>query len=615
MNPPPIDLKALVELSAGPAGHGVWEWDFTSDKLSISPRSLELLGLAEAPATLSDLLAFCRFDNSAEMIGALQRIAATGGTADLRSRMQSPGAKGPVRLRAMAIDGEGAGPRRVLGILTGATDEDGDSQEHLAAIVAGSDDAIIGKTLEGIVTSWNRGAERMFGYSEQEMLGRPIGILAAPGYEDDMPRILQMLRQGGRVDHYLTKRRHKNGSVLDISLTVSPMHDRQGRMIGASKIARDVTSVEKARVEAERREAQLRSILDTVPDGMILIDDKGLIISFSTTAERLFGYRAQEVHGRNVSLLMPQPDRGAHDSYLARYLATGERHIIGVGRRLTGLRKDGSHFHFELTVGEVVLPDKRMFTGFVHDLTESDRADARLSELQAELLHVSRLNAMGELSAMLAHELNQPLTAAINYAEAARHLLVSAGEAPPKVLDFVQKASAQAERAGQIIRRLRSFVEKREAERSREQLSLVVEEASDFAATGTKIEGIELIFDFANDLPSIEMDRTQIQQVVVNLVRNAIDALRQAPRRTITITTRADGEGFQEVSVTDSGPGIVPEVAAQLFKPFVTSKPDGMGIGLSVSQSIIEAHGGTIRAEPNPGGGTIFKFNLPVGLS
>ena len=146
-------------------------------------------------------------------------------------------------------------------------------------------------------------------------------------------------------------------------------------------------------------------------------------------------------------------------------------------------------------------------------------------------------------------------------------------------------------------------------------MSLVVEEASDFAATGTKIEGIELIFDFANDLPSIEMDRTQIQQVVVNLVRNAIDALRQAPRRTITITTRADGEGFQEVSVTDSGPGIVPEVAAQLFKPFVTSKPDGMGIGLSVSQSIIEAHGGTIRAEPNPGGGTIFKFNLPVGLS
>jgi two-component system sensor kinase FixL len=615
MNSPPIDLKALLELSAGPAGHGVWEWDFTSDKLSISRRSLELLGLAEAPATLSDLLAFCRFDNSAEMFAALQKIAKAGGIADVRSRMRSPGAKGPVRLRAIAVDGEGAVPRRVLGILTGAADEDGNSQEHLAGIVAGSDDAIISKTLEGIVTSWNRGAERMFGYSEQEMLGRPIGILAPPGYEDDMPRILQTLRQGGRVDHYLTKRRHKNGSVLDISLTVSPMHDRLGRIIGASKIARDVTSVEKARVDAERREAQLRSILDTVPDGMILIDEKGLIISFSAAAERLFGYKAQEVHGRNVSLLMPQPDRGAHDGYLARYLATGERHIIGIGRRLTGLRKDGSHFHFELTVGEVVLPDKRMFTGFVHDLTESDRADARLSELQAELLHVSRLNAMGELSAMLAHELNQPLTAAINYAEAARHLLVSAGEAPPKVLDFVQKASAQAERAGQIIRRLRSFVEKREAERSREQLSLVVEEASDFAATGTKIEGIELIFDFANDLPSIEMDRTQIQQVVVNLVRNAIDALRQAPRRTITITTRADGEDFQEVSVIDSGPGIAPEMVAQLFKPFVTSKPDGMGIGLSVSQSIIEAHGGTIRAEPNTGGGTIFRFNLPVGLS
>ena len=558
MSTSPIDLQALLELSAEPAGHGVWEWDLASDRVSMSARSLELLGLPEAPPTLSALLAICRFDNATEMIGTLRKIATAGGLADVRSRMRSPGAKGPVRLRAIAVDGEGAVPRRVLGILTGAMDEDRNSQEHLAAIVAGSDDAIISKTLDGIVTTWNRGAERMFGYSEQEMLGRPIRILAAPGYEDDMPQILQTLRQGGRIDHYLTKRRHKNGSVLDISLTISPMHDRQGRMIGASKIARDVTAVEKARVEAERREAQLRSILDTVPDGMILIDDKGLIISFSTAAERLFGYKAQEVHGRNVSLLMPQPDRGAHDGHLARYLATGERHIIGIGRRLTGLRKDGSHFHFELTVGEVVLPEKRLFTGFIHDLTESDRADARLSELQAELLHVSRLNAMGQLSAMLAHELNQPLTAAMNYAEAARHLLASAAGTPPKALDFVQKASAQAERAGQIIRRLRSFVEKREAERSWEQLSLVVEEASDFAATGTKVEGIELIFDFANDLPSVEMDRTQIQQVVVNLVRNAIEALRQAPRRTIMIRTRADGGAFQEVSIADTGPGIAP---------------------------------------------------------
>ncbi len=611
MNVKSTDLQAVLELSAGPAGHGTWEWDPASDRVSLSPRSMEILGLRQAPETLAGLLAVCRFEKADDVTAALQRIASEGGSVDLHARMQTPSANTAVRLRAVAVGGSRAKDRRIAGIAANMTDE-GEAREHLAAIVAGTDDAIISKTLAGIVTSWNRGAERIFGYREQEMLGRSINILAAPGYENDMPRILETLKAGGRVDHYLTKRRHKNGSVLDVSLTVSPIHDRDGRMIGASKIARDVTASERTREEAEQREAQLRSILDTVPDGMIVIDEKGRIISFSAAAERMFGYRAAEVHGKNVKILMPAPDRDAHDGYLARYLATGERHIIGVGRRLTGLKKDGRRFPLRLVVGEVVLADRRIFTGFTHDLTESDRADARLSELQAELLHVSRLNAMGELSAMLAHELNQPLTATINYAEAARHLLAAADKVPPKVVDLMQKAAAQAERAGQIIRRLRSFVEKREVERSREQLNHVVEEASDFAATGTKVDGIELIFDFADDLAPIEMDRTQIQQVVVNLVRNAIEVLRHAPRRTVAIRTRDDGKGFQEVAIADTGPGIPPEVAGQLFKPFVTSKRDGMGIGLSICQTIIEAHGGRIKAEPNPGGGTIFRFTLPA---
>mgnify|MGYP001166024551 CR=1 FL=1 len=364
---------------------------------------------------------------------------------------------------------------------------------------------------------------------------------------------------------------------------------------------------------AAAREAHLNSILDTVPDAMIVIDSKARIQSFSAAAERLFGYRAQEMWGHNVSMLMPSPYREAHDGYMERYLRTGERRIIGIGRVVVGERKDGSTFPMELAVGEMILGPDRFFTGFVRDLTERQETDARLQELQAELVHISRLSAMGEMASTLAHELNQPLTAIANYMKGSSRIVAEIqSDRVPVLKSALDKSAEQALRAGQIIRRLRDFVERGESERSIDSLSKIIEEASALALVGAKESGIHvrMRLDPEGDLALV--DRIQIQQVLLNLIRNAIDAMKQSPRKELSILKHAPINGMVVVSVTDTGPGIDPEIRDQLFQPFVTTKSDGMGVGLSISRTIIDAHGGKLWVEENPDGGATFRFSLPV---
>jgi two-component system, LuxR family, sensor kinase FixL len=358
-----------------------------------------------------------------------------------------------------------------------------------------------------------------------------------------------------------------------------------------------------------RREAHLRSIIETVPDAVVVIDEAGLIRDFSPTAERLFGWTGAEVAGKNVSMLMPSPYREAHDGYLQRYYRTGERRIIGVGRVVVGERKDGSTFPMELAVGEMRIAEGRFFTGFVRDLTERQQTETRLQELQSELVHVSRLTALGEMASALAHELNQPLSAIANYLKGSK-MLLGRDEVPhQKVAEAVDKAADEALRAGQIIRRLRDFVARGETERSVENLPKLIEEASALALVGAKELGIRVRFDFAPAVDLVLADKVQIQQVVLNLIRNAIDAMIGCPRRDLTVTVVPDGD-MALVCVADTGPGISPEIADQLFQPFVTTKRTGMGVGLSISRTIVEAHGGHMRVEPNPDGGATFRFTL-----
>jgi two-component system sensor kinase FixL len=354
----------------------------------------------------------------------------------------------------------------------------------------------------------------------------------------------------------------------------------------------------------------LRSILATIPDAMIVIDERGAILSFSTAAEQMFGYREDEVLGENVSVLMPSPDREQHDQYLDNYLGTGKRKIIGIGRVTNARHRNGATFPIDLHIGEARIDDERVFTGFIRDLTERQQTELRLHDLQSQLAHVSRVTAMGTLATSIAHELNQPLTAIANYVETSRDLLVDPdAETLEIVREALQECADQSVRAGQIVRRLRDFISRGESERRVESLSRVVNEASALALvdSGARATEVELRLDPKAD--KVLIDRIQIQQVLLNLIRNAIEAMTDSRTQRLRISSRLHGEEVQ-VTIEDSGPGLAPEVAVQLFQPFISTKSHGMGLGLSICHTIVNGHGGRIWADSSALGGTTFHFTM-----
>ena len=589
------------------AGVGTWRWHLAQERVVLSPRAAMLLGAPAPELPREAFLALVHPHDRKAMERSLQDCLHAGRPHDLDFRISPDGKwrrmRGQVASNPLIADGI------VLDIAQRRSEQL--TNARLAAIVSSSDDAIIGKTIDGVVTDWNAAAQKIFGYEAGEMIGRSISRLLPPGLEDEEQKILDRIRAGEKVDHFETRRRHKNGSIIDVSVTVSPVWDDEGVLIGASKVARDITAARSAQAALREREAHLQSVLDTVPDAMVVIDTRGVMQSFSATAEKLFGYSAGEAVGKNVSILMPQPYRGHHDSYLARYMATGEKRIIGLGRLVVGQRKDGSTFPMELAVGEMRSGDRRFFTGFVRDLTERQQTQQRLQDLQSELIFMSRFTALGEMASTLAHELNQPLTAMTSYLNGARRLLESG-----KVSDIVtargavDSAAEQTLRAGQIIKRLREFVARGESDRRPEDLRKLIEEASALALIGAKETGVRVSFDFDTAIGLVMADRIQIQQVILNLMRNALEALQEVDRRELEIATRQIDSETVEIAVRDTGPGIAPAIAEKLFQPFMTTKPQGMGVGLSISRTIVEAHGGRLWTEPNPQGGTIFFLTL-----
>ncbi len=417
-----------------------------------------------------------------------------------------------------------------------------------------------------------------------------------------------------------------SGAGFDLSLRCAEGHKPASlRVVGgvapeADGVARSVIGVvcdteEESRLAAElaARRAHVRSILETAPDGMVVIDERGRIESFNSAAERMFGYSEAEAIGKNVAILMSSTDRLRHDDYMDRYKTTHEAKIIGVGRIVTGQRKDGAQFPLHLSIGETRVDGRRLFTSFMHDLTEERRSESRMQALQSELAHISRLSALGEMGSALAHELNQPLAAIGNYITGSRRLLVDAeGPAAARVEAALARAAEQVLRAGQIIRRLRDFVSRRGAERRVESLSRLVEEASALGLVGAREKGVSLKFRLDPIHDEVYVDRIQIEQVLVNLLRNGLDAMENASRRDLLVTSRRIAPGFVEVAVSDTGAGLAPDAAARLFEPFFTTKPAGLGVGLSISRGIVEAHGGVMTAEGNAGGGATFRFTLPL---
>ena len=359
----------------------------------------------------------------------------------------------------------------------------------LAQIVESSDDAIISKTLDGIITSWNSAAGRIFGYTADEAIGQHISILIPAERLNEEAQIVKKLKSGGNVDHYETVRRHKSGADIFVSLSVSPIRDVSGAIVGASKIARDIT--------------------------------------------------------------------------------------------------------------------------------EKKRSEMRLQARNSELAHLGRLSSMGQMSAAIAHELNQPLTAIMNYVKAAQRMLEPGNFTPEKILgvrEAMEKAAGQTLRAGVIIRHLREFVEKRDTAKDREDLNRMVEEAVALGFVNALESSVTVTMDLSPASLPVLIDKVQIQQVLLNLIRNGLEAMTHSVRREIMISTGLDEPGLVWVEIHDTGPGLPADIRAKLFQPFVTTKEKGMGIGLTICQSILEAHGGDIQLLPDRGVGASFRVTLPHAL-
>ena len=356
----------------------------------------------------------------------------------------------------------------------------------------------------------------------------------------------------------------------------------------------------------------LESILSSVPDAMIVINRAGDILAFSRAAETLFGYQAGQVLGRNVSMLMTGADAAHHDTYVRNYLETARPQIIGVGRVVQAQNAAGEHFPVMLKIGEANIGGEPVFTGYIRDVTAEQERQHQLTHMQVELERFSRLSAVGGMASAMAHELNQPLTAIANYLEAVRDMIADGDtDALAVAQEALDAAAGQSIKAGKIVRRLRDYVSRGEIDAHPTALAPVIQDALTLVKLGQT--GVVPRIDTAipDDFPHVRADRLQVRQVVLNLLRNAIEAIDGVSNPAVAISAFIDGDKAV-IHVADNGPGLGLEESASPFEPFVSTKASGMGLGLSICQTIVQAHGGDIWHEPAPGGGACFCFSLDL---
>jgi two-component system sensor kinase FixL len=360
--------------------------------------------------------------------------------------------------------------------------------------------------------------------------------------------------------------------------------------------------------------AELRALLDAAVDAIVMIDEQERITTFNVAAERLFGYKAAEVIGKDVALLMPEPHRSGHHGYVRRYVETGERHIIGIGRETEARRADGQTFPISLTVGEARSPTGLRFVAIIRDLTAQRAAELSARSLELRLSQVGRFNLMGEMAAGIAHEINQPLSAIATYAQAAKRII---GHEPPDIatlMDICKKIDEQALRAGRVLENLRKFIRKQEIQSEPIDVNRAIADVLNLIEADARAEGLRVAVQLEEGLPAVNANAVQLQQVVLNLTRNAVDAMRDfagGKERGIVIKTQRMERGGVRISVVDHGPGVSRQLGDNIFHPFVTTKRSGLGVGLAISRTIVQAYGGSLTYRDNPAGGAIFVVELP----
>jgi two-component system sensor kinase FixL len=361
--------------------------------------------------------------------------------------------------------------------------------------------------------------------------------------------------------------------------------------------------------------AVLRALLDAAVDAMVMIDADGSIVSFNRAAEDMFGYSQKEVLDQPVHLLMPEPYHSEHAGYLSHYLDTGHKKIIGIGREVQGKHRDGRVFPIWLSVGEAATPQGRCFVGIIRDLSEQRAVEAERHALEARLAHVGRFSLMGEMAAGIAHEINQPLSAIVTYSQAAKRLLAGADFEKDALTKACGGIADQAHRAGQVIENLRNFIRKQDVVKVSLDLNEVINDVMTLILADTNRAGLKLTTELGANLPRIDANAVQLQQVLLNLTHNAVDAMQNSARKAkgMRIRTFALSETEVGLEVCDHGPGVSPRLREGIFHPFVTTKAEGLGVGLAISRTIVQHHGGRLTYTDNPEGGAVFGVLLPVG--
>jgi len=483
---------------------------------------------------------------------------------------------------------------------------------RLGSIVASSEDAIISKGLDGRITSWNAGATRIFGYQATEIIGQPITRIIPPELHAEEPEILTRLRRGERIESYETVRVAKDGRRIDMAVTVSPMFDKSGNLVGASKVGRDTTERQRRIEELRRSEAYLAEAQRISHTGSFGWNVATGEIAWSEETFRIFECDGALKPTMDLMLTRVHPDdRARVRQFLEHVSVNGE--VLDFEHRL--LMPGGSIKHLHVVAHAVKdASDKLEFVGAVMDITAIRRAEEELNQVRAELARVARVTTLGELTAAIAHEVNQPLTGLASSGNACLHWL--SGETPnlQAARNSVERMINASNRAGEVISRIRAMVQKSSTSRDWLKINDTIFEV--IALIRSEIQGNSILLrtELSNDVPLIYGDRIQLQQVILNLLMNAIEAMSAiGEHRELLVRSVKDDSNGVLVEVRDSGPGLDQTTLDRLFEAFYTTKTHGMGMGLAISRTIIATHGGRLWATPDSPRGAIFRFTLPTG--
>jgi two-component system sensor kinase FixL len=470
-----------------------------------------------------------------------------------------------------------------------------DPELILSAVLAASDDGIVVIDRDGVVNSWNRGAERMYGYVASEMEGRSIAALVPADRANELSALLSTIRGGEAVETFDTVRLTRGGQPVTVSLSASPVRTEAGNVVGAVLTTRDLSAQRQAEQALGHSQARWRAIIETAIDAIVLINRHGRIESFNPAAVKMFGFTVEEVMGRNISMLMPEPYASEHDHYLRRYQMTGERRIIGIGREVTGRRKDGTTFPAHLSVGELTLDGDRMFSGIVRDLTERVSLEHRLRD-------ESGLVRIGELAAVLAHEVKNPLAAVSGAIQMLREHLTSDDDR-----EIVKEVLQRLDGLGSLMSDLLLYARPPRPRFSTVDVMELLQSLVSFFGSDPAWRDVRVKMNGA--IPLVYADAELLKVAFQNLLLNAAQAM--SGRGEITIRSRAV-DGYAHIDIRDHGPGIPSEVREKLFTPFFTTKARGTGLGLATVRRIVESHNGHVEILESGRQGTTVRVSMPA---